>query len=208
MPFCFSAQTSYEFSQPLPPGGLQILSPQPNHFGEYKSHRSDILFELSENGIFAVTTIINSVSKDSILKATNYHVKDNYLFGIKGIDSIQVILLDNKYYFGIKHREEIIGTSSKNVLIKISSQSYMLNFYENGAYQPCLFSVVDDNLSIQYFDYETDTQVFSKMPKQKEKRDTYLNTITLAPQKQDFFEINLSEMFGSANTYTKVYQNM
>jgi hypothetical protein len=204
LPFLGNAQTSYEFSAPLPPGGEPLFAPFPDHYGEYKSDRSDIVFELSENGVFTVSTLINSVSRDSVMNSTNYEVKGNYLFGIEGIDSIAVVLQDNRYYFGIRHREEVIGPNSKNVLVRISNASYLLNFYENEAYQPCLFSIVAGDLSIQYFDYETDTQVFAKVPKSKQVEQKTMKTVTLAPQREDFADINFMEMFGSERRYKKI----
>jgi|TARA_R110000737_G_scaffold61221_2_gene88293 hypothetical protein len=204
LPFLGTAQTSYEFSAPLPPGGDQLFAPFPEHFGEFKSDRSDIVFELSENGIFTVSTMINSVSRDSVRGSSNYEVKGNYLFGIEGIDSIAIVLQDNRYYFGLRHREEVVGPNSKNVLVRVSYNSYLLNFFENDAYQPCLFSIVSGDLSIQYFDYETDTQVFAKVPTTKQVEINTLKTITLAPERADFADINFMEMFGSERKYKKI----
>ncbi|MGJ8660606.1 MAG: hypothetical protein ACSHXL_01075 [Bacteroidota bacterium] len=203
LPFFGKAQTSYEFSSPLPPGGNQLYAPFAEHYGEYQSDRSDIVFELSENGVFTVSTIVNSVSRDSVLGSSNYEIKGKYLFGIEGIDSIAVVLQDNRYYFGMQHREEVVGPNSKNVLIRVSNQSYLLNFFENDAYQPCLFSIVEGDLAIQYFDYETDTQVFAKVPKTKEVEKKTMKTVTLAPEREDFAQINFMEMFGSERKYKK-----
>ncbi len=204
LPFFGIAQTSYEFSSPLPPGGEQLFAPFAAHFGEYKSDRSDIVFELSENGIFTVSTIVNSVSRDSVLESSNYKVVGNYLFGIEGIDSIAVVFQDNRYYFGMRHREEVVGPNSKNVLIRVSNQSYLLNFFENEAYQPCLFSIVEGDLAIQYFDYDTDTEVFAKVPQTKQVEEKTMKTVTLAPQREDFAQINFMDMFGSERKYKKM----
>lgn len=204
LPFFGNAQTSYEFSAPLPPGGEPLFAPFKDHFGEYKSDRSDIVFELSANGVFTVSTIINSVSRDSVLGSSNYTVKGNYLFGIEGIDSIAVVLQDNRYYFGLRHREEVVGPNSKNVLIRVSNSSYLLNFFENGAYQPCLFSIVAGDLAIQYFDYDTDTEVFAKVPQSKKMEESQMETVILAPQREDFADINFMEMFGAERKYKKV----
>jgi hypothetical protein len=151
-------------------GRRSYFAPFPEHYGEYKSGRSDIVFELSENGLITLSATINFVSRDSIYQSSNYQVRNNFLFGIEGIDSIAVVLQDNRYYFGIRHREEVVGPNSKNVLIRVSKQSYLLNFYENEAYQPCLFSIVDGDLAIQYFDYATDTEVFAHVPQSKKER--------------------------------------
>jgi hypothetical protein len=205
LPFFGGAQTSYEFSAPLPPGGKPLFAPFADHYGEYKSDRSDIVFELSENGVFTVSTMINSVSCDSVKVSSNYEMKGNYLFGIEGIDSIGVVLQDNRYYFGLRHREEVVGPNSKNVLIRVSNSSYLLNFFENDAYQPCLFSIVAGDLCIQYFDYETGTEVFATVPKTKQIEDKKMKVVTLSPQREDFTEINFMEMFGSERKYKKVH---
>jgi hypothetical protein len=204
LPFFGESQTSYEFSSPLPPGGEQLFAPFASHYGKYKSDRSEIVFELSENGVFTVSTMINSVSRDSVMESSNYEIKGNYLFGIEGIDSIGIVLVDNRYYFGIHHREEVVGPNSKNVLIRVSNSSYLLNFFENEAYQPCLFSIVEGDLAIQYFDYDTDTEVFAKVPKTRQIEEKTMKTITLSPELEDFAEINFMEMFGPERKYKKI----
>lgn len=203
LPFLGKAQISYEFSTPLPPGSEYLTAPYAQHYGVYKSDRSDISFELTSEGIFTISTVVGSVSKDSVNDGGKYIVRNNHIFGIHETDSIPVALQGHRYYFGIRHREEVVGPNSKNVLSKISNQSYLLNFYEDGGYVPCLFSVVDGELSIQYFDYESDTQMFAKVPRTIKKEEQFLTVVSLSPKREDFADINFSEMFNSERKYKK-----
>lgn len=201
VPFLGMSQISYEFAKPLPPGSETLTAPYANHYGNYKSDRSDIYFELSPAGIFTISTIVGSVSKDSVNDGGNYIVRNNHIFGIHETDSIPVALQGHRYYFGIRHREEVVGPNSKNVLSKISSQTYLLNFYEDGGYVPCLFSVVEGTLGIQYFDYESDTEMFAKVPSSVKKQEQFLTVVQLDPKREHFADINFSEMFNSERKY-------
>jgi hypothetical protein len=203
LPFLGQAQISYEFASPLPPGAESLSAPYASHFGMYKSDRSDIYFELSPLGIYTISTVVGSVSKDSVNDGGKYIVRNNHIFGIHESDSIPVALQGHRYYFGIRHREEVIGPNSKNVLSRVSNQSYLLNFYEDGGYVPCLFSIVEGELGIQYFDYESDTQMFAKVPKKIKKEEEFLTVVSLSPQREDFADINFMEMFNSERKYKK-----
>ncbi len=203
LPFLGFSQISYEFSQPLPPGGETLSAPHTHHYGKYKSDRSDIYFELTPLGIYTISTVVGSVSKDSVNDGGKYTVRNNHIFGIHETDSIPVALQGHRYYFGIRHREEVVGPNSKNVLIRVSNQSYLLNFFEDGGYVPCLFSIVEGTLSIQYFDYESDTEMFAMVPKKVKSEEEFLTVVSLSPRREDFANINFSEMFNSERKYKK-----
>ncbi len=203
LPILGFSQISYEFAQPLPPGSQSLKAPHAHHYGKYKSDKSDIYFELSPAGIYTISTVVGSISKDSVNDGGKYIVRNNHIFGIHDKDSIPVALQGHRYYFGIRHREEVVGPNSKNVLMRVSNQSYLLNFYEDGGYVPCLFSVVEDELGIQYFDYESNTQMFARVPKKVKKQEEFLTIVSLNPQREDFADINFSEMFNSERKYKK-----
>ncbi len=203
LPFFGLTQISYEFAQPLPPGGEALKAPYAQHFGTYKSDFSDICFELTPDGIYMVSTVVSSISKDSVNKGGKYVVRNNHIFGVRETDSFPVALQGSRYYFGISFREEVIGPNSKNVLSRVSNQSYLLNFFEDGGYVPCLFSIVDGTLAIQYFDYDSDTQIFAQVPKRVKKEEQFLTVISLAPKKEDFADLNFLAMFNKEKTYVK-----
>lgn len=202
-PFLVISQISYEFSKPLPPGSESLTAPFAHHYGQYKSDKSDIFFELSADGIYSISTVVGSVSKDSVNENGKYIVRNNHIFGIHDTDSLPVALQGSRYYFGIRHREQIAGANSKNVLSKVSNQTYLLNFYEDGGYVPCLISIVEGVLGIQYFDYASDTQMFAKVPKTVKKEEQFLTVLSLNPQREDFADINFMDMFNSERKYKK-----
>ena len=201
LPILGSTQISYEFAKPLPPGSASLKAPNPQHFGNYKSNFNDITFVLNAEGVFTVSTMVGSISKDSVNDGGKYIVRNNHIFGVHKTDSIRVALQGSRYYFNIEHKEEVIGPHSKNVLSPVSSQSYLLNFYEDGGYVPCLFSIVDGVLAIQYFDYDSNTQVFSEVPKTVKKEEQFLTVFSLNPAKEDFADLNFTAMFNTEKTY-------
>lgn len=145
--------------------------------------------------------MIGLVSKDSVNDGGKCIVRNNYIFGIHETDSIPSTLQGHRYYFGIRHREEVIGPNSKNVLSKVSNQSYLLNFYKDVGYVPCLFSIVEGTLAIQYFDYESDTEMFAMVPSKVKKQEQFLTVVQLNPARADFTDINFSEMFNTERKY-------
>ena len=201
LPFLGISQIPYEFAKPLPPGSQALTAPYAHHYGNYKSDNSDIYFELSPIGIYTISTVIGSVSKDSVNDGGKYIVRNNYIFGIHETDSIPVALQGPRYYFGIRHREEVIGPNSKNVLSQVSNQSYLLNFCEDGGYVPCLFSIVEGTLAIQYFDYDSDTKMFAKVPSSVKKQEQFLTIVQLNPERADFADINFMDMFNTERKY-------
>ncbi len=201
LPILGLSQISYEFVKPLPPGGTSLKAPHPQHYGNYKSNTSEITFVLNAQGVFTLTTIVGSISKDSVNHGGNYSVRNNYIFGVHKTDSIRVALEGSRYYFNIEHKEEVIGPNSKNVLSPVSGQSYLLNFYEDVGYVPCLFSIVDSVLAIQYFDYDSNTDMFSEVPKTIKRQGKFLTIFSLNPAKEDFADLNFTAMFNTEKTY-------
>ena len=201
--FLSFGQLSYDFLEPLPPGLPTTETPKKKFHGFYKSFVSERVIEVNENGIFVLNGVVSQVSRQMVRESSSVNVIANYIFGIKEGDSLPCHSDDNFYYFIVPTTEALVDTTSQNILVKISNNSYMLNFSENGTYTPCLFTFMGEELRIQYFDYENETTAFSEIPVAKEADSSGMITKTLKPNIKEFMKIDYSEMFGKETLYKR-----
>lgn len=194
-------QVSYDFSQSLPVDEKSLTSVSSSDFGTYISENNETKYVFDSQGVWIETTIFSSISRETIRESSKYVVRNGFIFGVVMNDSLPCVLDDERYHFGLKNKEQVIGGNSFNVLKKLNSSSYILNYFENGGYTPSLFSFIGKNLSIQHFDYETGTNQFSKITQQSSKKIEGMNYITLSPSKDEWKELDQVKLFGSKYLY-------
>lgn len=197
------SQVSYDFTNPLPPEGKILKTVSKSQFGIYSSNNVDIDYEFNKEGIYALSIIYNSISRETIRESSKYHVKDGYLFGVTLDDSIPCELQGEYYHFGVKFKEQIIGEQSKNILIKIKESTYALNFEENGHYTPSLIQFKGKELSIQHFTYEDSTSVFNEIALKTEVPSSQMTYITLEPTLTEWNAISRDEILGNKIVFTR-----
>ena len=197
------SQVSYDFSEALPLDENPISSVSSSDYGTYFSENKETKYIFNVQGIWIETTIFNSISKDTIRESSKYTVRNGFILGVVLNDSLPCILDENRYHFGMKVREQVAGGNSKNVLKKLNSTSYLLNYKENDGFIPSLFSISGKTLSIQYFDYDTGTSIFDVIAQQSSKKILGMNYISLAPTKKEWKGIDFSKLFGDKVLYFK-----
>lgn len=196
------AQTSYDFAIPVPPRAREVKAVNVNYFGTYTSENSPFTYEFNETGIYVISTNINSISKETVRESTVYTVRNEHIFGVKENDSIPCVLEDNRYYFGIKNREKIGGYASKNVLLEIKMNQYVLNFEENGKYIPLFLTFSAEGLSLEQFDYDGNTKQFETID-EKTTVTTDIVSVTLDPTPSEWKKLNLEELKSIPVLYKK-----
>jgi hypothetical protein len=196
-------QVSYDFSEALPVDEKSLTSVSSSDFGTYISENNETKYVFDSQGVWIETTIFSSISRETIRESSKYVVRNGFIFGVVLNDSLPCVLDDERYHFGLKNKEQVVGGNSLNVLKKINSSSYILNYFENGGYTPSLFSFIGNNLSIQHFDYETGTNQFTNIVKQSSKKIEGMNYITLSPSKDEWKELDQVTLFGSKNLYLR-----
>lgn len=195
------AQVSYEFIQPLPPESPRITSMDKTLHGIYKSDSSEIVFEINAAGIFTRNLVIHSISRETVRETSTYQVKGDYIFGISEADSLPCVLDGENYYFGVTRRDTLISLTGKNELRKLSANEYILNFFENGAYTPCLMKFESGKLFINYFDYATDTNLFSAIKSKQTKTEEQGTYVYLLPTLKEWKKIDSKELFGQSKEF-------
>ena len=194
-------QISFDFSEPLPIDEKSITSVSSSDFGTYISENNETKYIFDSQGIWIETIIFSSISKETIRESSTYVVRNGYIFGVVLNDSLPCVLDNERYHFGLKNKEQVVGGNSLNVLKKFNSSSYILNFKENGGFTPSLLAFNGKNLTIQHFDYETGTNQFSTIIIQSSKKIDGMNYITLSPSKKEWKELDQVKLFGSKYIY-------
>lgn len=201
--FGANSQTSYDFVQPVPPGLPIVKTLDKRYHGVYKSYRNDRVIEIGPKGIFAKNGVVSQLSRETIRESSKLFVRDNYVFGVMDGDSLPCSSDSLYYYFIIPTVEDMISLKSKNVLVKISNNTFVINFKENNTYVPCLITFTGEEMRIQYFDYDFETTVFDDIPVAKSAMIDSMPYKTLKPSQKQFVKMDFSEIFGKEILYKK-----
>lgn len=193
-------QRSYSFISPLPPESAHIHAVDAHLFGVYKADSSDIVYEFNAAGIFTRSLSIVPISRETVRETSTYRISGNYIHGIKENDSLPCVLEGEYYFVGVPRRDTIVSMNSKNELRKMGSGEYILNFYENGAYTPCLVRINSGKLSIHFFDYRDD-QTFAAIKSQQSKQEEELTHVYLLPTIKEWKKMDSSSLFGKPAIY-------
>jgi hypothetical protein len=200
------SQESFDFSEAVPLGDKTVTIVDEKNFGTFNSANNEIFYEFNEEGIWIISTIYSSISRETIRESSKYKVRNGYIFGIVLNDSLPCELEGERYYFGMRNKDQIIGGKTENVLKKINSNTYVINFKENGGFIPSLITFSGNNLSIQHFNYESGTNLFSSIKKTISKKVDGMNYITLSPSEKEWDEIDKALIYSSKINYTRIKQ--
>lgn len=201
--FFAKSQISYDFANTLPPEGEKNATVLKTYFGTYSSDQVDIDYQFNKEGVFAISFIYNSMSRETIRESSIYSVKDGYLFGVTGVDSIPCELQGEFYHFAVMFKEQIVGGSAKNVLSKLNQTTYILNFEDNGHFTPSYLTFKGNELTIQHFSYEESTTLFDAIAEKSETPLGGMNYITLDPTKEEWLVIQQSDITGAKLLFEK-----
>lgn len=202
--FISIGQKSYYFSAPLPSIDKKVLTVDEQWFGLYSSNSVTRSYEFNETGIYIISTSISSISRETIRESTTYDVRNNFIFGVIENDSIPCVLEGERYYFGIQNKDLLLGPSSKNVLTRLGSNKYVLNFYENGNYIPELITFERNKMDLEDFNYEAETTVFDTIENQKSIDAEYFDLVILAPNPDEYNRLVLAGIYTSATSFKRV----
>lgn len=198
-----SAQSSYYFSEVLPSSTNKVLQVDEKWFGTYTKDGASYSYELSAEGISVISVQISSVSKEFIRESSTYDVKDGFIFGVVANDSLPCILEKGRYYFGIRNKEVVIGTSSNHVLTKIDNTHYMINYSENGNYLPTMLEFGASGLTIREFEYDPNSSTFPFISEQAKLKIANQQLTILSPTVQEFQQLNTALHFKNQDSFIK-----
>jgi hypothetical protein len=196
-------QESYSFSVPQPQDEKNEITIDPIYYGTYTTSDFDTYYEFNSQGIWAISTIYSSISRETIRESSKYSVRNGYLFGVVENDSIPCFLEEERYHFGVKHKEQIIGINSKHILKKINATTYIINFFENDSYTPSQFVFKGKTLDVKHFDYELNTTLFSAIKIQNSTKEPTMNYIVLTPSSKEWSKIEKAGIFGKGNLFLR-----
>ncbi len=198
-----ASQVSYDFAHPLPPGGIAVSTVDEIYFSTYDNSQSDIDYEFSADGIFAVSILYSSISRKMIRESSKYSVRNGYLFGVKENDSVPCFEEGDKYFFGIRTREQLAGAGSSNVLMRIDAQNYVINNKENDRYTPTFIQFNGKELIICYFSYADNVRSLQAIQNKSTELKDQMQQITLDPTAEEWKALKLESIMGEKLRYTR-----
>lgn len=199
-------QKSYYFSEPNPSSEQNQTTVDKKWHGKYIVSKGNHVYEVNESGISMISTTISSISREEIRESSKYDVRNNYIFGILENDSLPCVLENDRYFFGIRNKEVIIGTGSKNVLRPSGrvANEFILNVYENGYYIPSIILFETKSISITQLDYDYETNVFDFITDKKSVQGQNIEIVVMKPNIAEFNSLLKNiEVFSIKQVYNK-----
>ncbi len=187
-------QVSYDFSISLPPSENAIQSVDEAYFGVYYSEEGESIYEVNTLGIWIISTVYNSISKETVRESSQYFVRNGFLFGVLKDDSIPCVLENDRYYFGIKNKDLMVGNQTSNVLKKLSKNKYIINFNENAKFTPILIEFKGKTLIVKQFDYELNTSVFDVFELYARHKTENMEYVTLTPNVKEWRKFDYEKL--------------
>lgn len=146
------AQTTVQFSTPLPPGSKSELKVDPMYFGSYKGNNSGTSYLFDDTGIWIVSTVVAYITRDQIRESALLDERNGYLFGIKADDSIPCVQENDRYYYGLENKLLVVGAGSAHQLTRIDAKTYIINFREGDFYEPSILQFDGQKLRVIHGD--------------------------------------------------------
>jgi len=202
--FLSFGQTSYEFAQTLPPGAESIANMDASLFGDYKNEETATIYRIDAEGISIISIIYSFISREQVRESSKYQVRDGFLFGVVAGDSVPCFLEEDKYYFGIRQKNVVIGAGSATVLTRAGANAYMLNYKETHGYSPSMLTVSGGTLEIRHLEYAPGTKVFYKIKTKNKLKTASPQTIVLQPDEKEWRSIDKALIFGQPIRYVKL----
>ena len=187
-------QISYDFSIPLPPSQATIQTVNENYFGTYSTEDGESVYEINTLGIWIISTVYNSISKETVRESSQYTVRNGFLFGILQNDSIPCLLDNDRYYFGIKNKELMVGNQTENKLKKIKNDKYIINFFENEKFVPILFVFKGKTLTVHQFDYDSSMETFNSFKLFERHKTDQMEYVTITPNVKEWRKFDYEKL--------------
>lgn len=146
----FSAlcQKTIQFADAMPPNYTLASTVDKTLFGTYKNTNSETTYLFDETGISIVSTIVAYVTREQLRESATIQVRNNYLFGVVQGDSVPCFQEDERYYYGMRNKQVVIGSGSLHKLTKLDAKTYVVNFYEGNYFEPSLFTFENGKLKV------------------------------------------------------------
>lgn len=197
------AQLSIVFKNPLPTKLGEVSSTDRSYFGTYQSADEMINYIFDEKGVTVYSTTISSMSKELIRETGKYEVRNGFLFGVVKDDSIPCVLDNDRYYFGIRNNQTIIGEGSDHKMTKISSSEYLISNFEDGNYIPTLLKFTSTGCEFSYFDYDEEDAFFQTVSDKKELNGQYFDILILNPNTKETQALLKHSIFSDKQKFTR-----
>ncbi|MGB1517763.1 MAG: hypothetical protein ACPG8K_01555 [Crocinitomicaceae bacterium] len=202
--FCQFAQQSIIFKNPLPTREGKVLTVDRSNYGTFKTSDEMINYIFDDKGVSVYSTTISSISKEMIREMAKYDVRNGYLFGIIEDDSIPCVFEDDRYYFGLRTEQTIVGEDTRSQLTKISRNEYLLNSWVDGNFVPTHIRFNANGCEFSYFDYGEDDLFFNEIRKKQILHGEYFQVLILDPDQKETTKLLKEKIFSETQKLTKI----
>ena len=203
MSFYQFAQQSIIFKNPLPTRDGKVMAVDRSNYGTYQTSDEMINYIFDERGVSVFSTTVSSISKEMIRETGKYDVRNGYLFGVVEEDSIPCVFEDDRYYFGIRNRQTIIGEGQNNQLTKISRSEYILNSQVDGNFVPTLIRFTSAGCEFSYFDYDEEDLFFNEIKEKQIVDGEYFQVLILDPDQEETSTLLKEKIFSETQKLKK-----
>jgi len=146
--FFGSAQKTVQFADPLPPNYKLVQQVDKANFGTYESPVSGTVYLFDESGISIVSVVTAYITREQLRESSTIQHRNGYLFGIVKGDSIPCVLEGERFYYGIRTKQVLVGESGPHRLTRLDARTYIVNFLEGTFFEPSLFTFENNSLKI------------------------------------------------------------
>ncbi len=196
-------QDSYEFVNAMPPSEKPLKSIESDYYGLYTADSNASFYEFNPDGIFINSVIYSSISKKDVRESSKYKVRNGHIFGVVKNDSLPCFLENDKYYFGIKQRKNLLDPSLGNVLKKQTNSCYYLNYKEGNYFVPCMLKFKGETVSISFLDYDSNSYLFRNVIDRKEVLQNNQKTVELNLADYEWTNMDKEELYPKALIFRK-----
>jgi len=147
---CFSgfAQKTVQFADPLPPNYKLVPQVDKLNFGTYQNPVSGTVYLFDETGISIVSVVTAYITREQLRESSAIQHRNGYLFGVVKGDSVPCVIEGERFYYGIRTKQVLVGEGGLHQLTKLDTKTYIVNFLEGSFFEPSLFTFETGSLKI------------------------------------------------------------
>ena len=142
------AQKTVQFANPLPPDYKLVTQVDKANFGLYANPASGTVYLFDETGVSIISTITAYITREQLRESSAIQHRNGYLFGVVKGDSVPCVVEGERFYYGIRNKQVIVGEGAAHQLTKVDAKTYIVNFLEGNFFEPSLFTFEKEKLNV------------------------------------------------------------
>lgn len=142
------AQKTVQFANPLPPDYKLVSQVDKTNFGLYEHPASGTVYLFDKTGVSIISTLTAYITREQLRESSAIQQHNGYLFGVVKGDSVPCIAEGERFYYGIRNKQVIVGEGAPHQLTRVDAKTYIVNFLEGNFFEPSLFTFENGKLNV------------------------------------------------------------